>query len=111
MSYIVKDNIPQNCAKCPQRTLYRGINVCIASGKMKVSSSNKNRHEKCPLVEIPTPHGRLIDADNLIKVLQDTLDNYSDNYNDGKTVEKLFVETCKQYIDHCPTIIEVEESE
>ena len=63
------------------------------------------------LVEVPTPHGRLIDADILIKVLQDTLDNYPDNCNDGKIVEKLVVNVCKQYIEHCPTTIEVEVSE
>lgn len=71
MSYICKGNIPKNCSKCPQRTLYHGINVCLAADKMKVSTSNKSRHENCPLVEIPTPHGRLIDADELIKSLRE----------------------------------------
>ena len=63
------------------------------------------------VTEIPTPHGRLIDADYLINVLQDTIDNYPDNSNDGNAVEKLFVNACKQYIEHCPTVIEAEVSE
>lgn len=69
------------------------------------------RVDECPLVEIPTSYGRLIDADNLVKVLQNTLDNYPDNYNDEKTVEKLIVTVCKRYIEHAPTVIEAEVSE
>ena len=74
MSYICKGNIPKNCSKCPQRTLYHGINVCLAADKMKVSTSNKYRHDNCPLVEIPTPHGRLIDADKLLESFREALD-------------------------------------
>jgi hypothetical protein len=29
------------------------------------------RYEKCPLVEVPTPHGRLIDADAHIQSLKE----------------------------------------
>ena len=74
------------------------------------ASAYDNGHniQRYPIAEIPTPHGRLIDADCLTKILQDTLDNYSDNYNDGKTVEKFVVDVCKQFIEHCPTIIEAE---
>ena len=63
------------------------------------------------LKPLATPHGRLIDADCLTKILQDTLDNYSDNYTDGKIIEKIVVDVCKQFIEHCPTIIEAEVSE
>lgn len=71
MSYICKGDIPKSCSKCPQRTLYRGISVCLAANKMKVSTSNKCRHDNCPLVEIPTPHGRLIDADRFLDWLKE----------------------------------------
>lgn len=106
MSVIIKDmEMPESCLKCP--FTYEGD--CTADeGLTDVYLLLTERHPKCPLKGLPTPHGRLIDADYLIKVLQDTLDNYSDNYNDGKTVEKLVVALCKQYIDHCPTIIESE---
>lgn len=36
----------------------------------KVINYNQSRHLDCPLVEIPTPHGRLIDADRLIAVME-----------------------------------------
>jgi hypothetical protein len=38
----------------------------------------ESRHPDCPLREIPTPHGRLIDADKLTKVIEDAL-NRKDN--------------------------------
>ena len=113
MSVLIKGmEMPRSCGDC---NFYyvdyeEGTANCLATScYVQPHHYHKdNRDPDCPLVEVPTPHGRLIDADNLIKVLQDTLDNYSDNYNDGKIVEKLVVETCKQYIDHCPTIIEAE---
>lgn len=54
--------MPNNCVMC----FY--INECKAIGggmtPEQIHSCTKQRHERCPLVEIP-PHGRLIDADKL----------------------------------------------
>ena len=60
------------------------------------------------VAEIHTPHGRLIDADCIIKVLKDTLDNYPNNYNDDRIIEKLVVDVCKQFVEHCPATTEAE---
>ena len=60
-------------------------------------------------VEIPTSHGRLIDADRLIEIMQDTLNGYRDKSNDGNYIERLLVETCKKFVEHCPTVVEAEE--
>ena len=49
-----------------------------------------------PLVEVPTPHGRLIDADELEWVVPNIEDEY---------------EHCHRIIRDAPTIIEAEESE
>jgi hypothetical protein len=63
MSYIVPKEKPK-CFNCPFRTLdYCGLltehdSVTVNVNEMSVS-------DYCPLVEIPTPHGRLIDADAL----------------------------------------------
>ena len=51
------------------------------------------RPDNCPLVEIPTPHGRLIDADELLRQPMNTA-NYP-----------------KNYVHVAPTIIEAEVSE
>ena len=63
------------------------------------------------LKPLAKPHGRLIDADRLIEILQDTLNGYLDKNNDSNNVEKLLVETCKKFVEHCPTVVEAEVSE
>lgn len=116
MSLIIKGmSLPSGCNTCQLHVLCFDYYVCRAKklereGYLDVDDQviAGRRHRCCPLVEIPTPHGRLIDADNLIKVLQNTLDNYPDYYNDEKTVEKLIVTVCKRYIESAPTIIEAE---
>jgi hypothetical protein len=44
----------------------------------------------------------------LVKVLEDALDSYPDKYNDGVALEKMITETCKSFIEHCPTVVEAE---
>lgn len=105
MSYVVNDDIPKSCSKCPQRTLYHGINVCLAANKMKVNVSNKCRHENCLLIEIPTPHGRLIDADELIKMLERHRDMCGDiEIQHG-------IDMAIRILNNTPTIIEAGVSE
>ena len=54
MSVLIKGmEMPQNCTECHARCrLYL--------------NGRKFRHPNCPLIEVPTPHGRLIDADALL---------------------------------------------
>ena len=121
MSLIIKGmSLPKHAAvKGEKDTAYKCLILAHSDNSVELvidtafASPYDNGHniQRYPLTEIPTPHGRLIDADNLTKILQDTLDNYPDNCNDGKVVEKLVVETCKLFIEHCPTIIEAEVSE
>lgn len=54
----------------------------------------------CPLIEIPTPHGRLIDADRLIAVLKSTTAISQSDYNLFNHIVGL--------IEHQPTVIEKE---
>ena len=104
-----KVHLPSSCEKCPFNYADMSVGICMAADKtIDTRTYGRKRHPDCPMTELPTSHGRLIDADRLIKIMQDTLDNYPDNSNDGKIVEKLVVETCKQFIDHCPTIGEAE---
>lgn len=62
MSILIKGDIglPRDCCKCP----FNCYGLCLANhSKLSVDKCVKSRHSDCPLVEIPTPHGRLIDAD------------------------------------------------
>lgn len=60
MSILIKNmEIPEHCGYC--RFRYDGI--CHALQKTQYAVTD------CPLVSVPTPHGRLIDADELIDSL------------------------------------------
>lgn len=61
MSYIVPREKPK-CYNCPFRTLdYCGL--LIEHDCVTVNVNEMTVSEYCPLVEILTPHGRLIDVD------------------------------------------------
>ena len=70
MSIIIKGmDMPKGCEEC----VYEGVvgskldeYFCILT-QTKVSGHGIVRLDNCPLVEIPTPHGRLIDGDALMK--------------------------------------------
>lgn len=62
---------------------------------------NISRPDWCPLINIPTPHGRLIDADKLmVEIIDSDLDHLQ--RDDWKEVI--------QIISDIPTVIEAEES-
>lgn len=78
MSLFIKGDIkmPQSCKSCP----FNYTDVCVASNKgIDTRTFEKSRHPDCPMVEIPTPHGRLIDADALLHT-EINLANYPSNY-------------------------------
>ena len=71
MSVLIRGmEMPKNCSGCP---LNYDQMACKVTGTRWWSDtmvlmgfdSDKERLYDCPLVEIPTPHGRLIDADEL----------------------------------------------
>ena len=61
--YIKGMEIPQNCDECPLNSM------CGYSLHMPLYHTEK-RHDDCPLIEVPDPHGRLIDADALVEDLK-----------------------------------------
>ena len=108
MSVLIKGiEIPKNCLECMFRMSYwkRALTPsgeiftygCMLNGK-EINILEK-RCKDCPIVEIPTPHGRLIDADELIGYLNEWL---SDSV-------ALFGFT--RIINHQPIIIEAEVNE
>lgn len=94
MSLFIKCNIglPQGCKSCP----FNYTDVCIASNKgIDTRAFVHLRHPDYPMVEIPTPHGRLIDADELLR----------------RPTNILFNKYPKSYVRNAPTIIEAEVSQ
>ena len=64
MSVLIKGmEMPKSCDKCKLMTANYGCAFVGAVG----GESYRKRAWDCPLVEVPTPHGRLIDADSVEK--------------------------------------------
>lgn len=116
MSVLIKGiKMPKCCADCPCfydfiscQVLFEGTDDFSMSG----FDEWKMRLPNCPLVEIP-PHGRLIDADNLVSVIDDEFTEQTRTLSNPIEVLKKAV-LCgfaKDVITAAPTIIEVEEGE
>ena len=122
MSVLIKGaKLPKSCFGCHLFKLDDRDLWCIANhyaGCCRVLSKyideNKfviERHPDCPLIEVPTPHGRLIDADALINELAsehvgglEAIKKYTnaDTWTSG-------LHTAWRTIDDADTIIEAED--
>ena len=67
MSYIVPGDIPNNCRECPCGYITEGAfsDECQVLAREYEKDADIARPNWCPLIEVKTPHGRLIDADKL----------------------------------------------
>ena len=83
--FIKGMEMPERCGQCFLRV-----------GNCKQRIYMEQRPKNCPLVEIPTPHGRLIDADAIQDYNEATHD-----YNNIKVVSEYD-------IADAPTVIEAE---
>jgi len=84
MSDILIKNMdmPENCFDCMFHWHGDGTTYCLAQSKMHdlhhikwqckgYEEQMKYREPTCPLIEVPTPHGRLIDADDMESITID----------------------------------------
>ena len=114
MSYIVPKKMPLRCFECEyiSPSTMDGYS-CKTAHKSLVSEHGINirRPDWCPLIEIKTPHGRLIDADELINELAsmhvgglEAIKKYTgeDTWTSG-------LHTAWRTIDDADTVIEAEE--
>ena len=76
MSVLIKDmQMPKSCGSCKlfgashAIGLFSPLGWCRVNGKEIFRLSEKA--DFCPIVEVPEPHGRLIDADALHKLFED----------------------------------------
>ena len=95
MSVLIRGmEMPKNCSECRMWSICTCLNdfedyesICYA-----VDDGDLVRDKNCPLIDIPTPHGRLIDGDEMIRIW------------DGATIEG----SIKPLIEARPTVIEAE---
>ena len=103
MSVLIKGmEMPNDCNKCQLLEGYICDGFCHGANKWLDSEDFvweiideevlSDKPVNCPLIEVPTPHGRLIDADSLKK--DDTV--------------RFFHSARFKDIDEAPTIIEAE---
>ena len=102
MSILIKGmKMPESCSRC--ELVGDGSDAvfswsCPFVGEIyKIGRLTKGRLDDCPLVEIPTPHGRLIDGDALIAAY--------DAQHEGVAGR------ARKLMEEAPTIIEAEGEE
>ena len=108
-SVIVKGmEMPKNCAYCPLSE-YRNSSIldCKQIGTVGTASRDTHnvlnrRHPNCPLIEIPTPHGRLVDIKSVEDRKFTTVDNEYERWWNG---------ALDSVVDNAPTVIEAEGGE
>lgn len=117
MSVLIKGmQMPKNCKECP--FLYDG-NACYAMNlpirpflplvcngstdeyKLNEFPFEEKRVDWCPLVEVPTSHGRLADADYLKEHIIACATN-------GRPLHKMELSELLEAIGDVPTVIEAE---
>lgn len=105
-----KVHLPSNCEKCPFNYADMSVGICIAADKtIDTRTYGRKRHPDCPMTELPTPHGRLIDADEHIKSLRDGFcgercRRNHDCFNCG-------IDGYIRIVENEPTVVEAEVSE
>lgn len=108
MSVLIKGGkMPKNCDKC---FLSSSMGLrCDAANKSLATDAYPKRPSWCPLVEVPTPHGRLIDANELCKGLMSRWDTADEQGQ--KIISDIMASVVTPIVVGTPTIIEAEEQE
>ena len=88
----------------PKRHLFEAF-VAIGDGQIVVKDLEKNKLFEGKIEEVPTPHGRLIDADELKKKLE----KHREMCGDIELAHG--IDEAIRILENAPTIIEAEVSE
>lgn len=84
--YIKGMDMPRSCKDCLLRSAEPNF-LCSATNTnimAHICFFNPPRPKGCPLVEIPTPHGRLVDADEITKDMNTFQDSFVINVSGGR---------------------------
>lgn len=101
MSILIKGmGMPKRCLDCPC------FDHDYAECQVRVTATRENG---CPLVEIPTPHGRLIDADELCDNLLSKWDTADEQGQ--KIISEVMARVVTPIVVGAPTVIEADEGE
>ena len=99
MSILIKGmEMPEYCIDCYFYASNSRNDSCLLL--KRTLGDNGDREGDCPLADVPTPHGRLIDADAI---------NYEDEIWKKKCISPLMVYNAWLIAGEMPTIIEGED--
>lgn len=100
-SVLIKGmEMPYCCVVCPFKEMYNDGLLCKATNPYQyIPKFLHKRNEKCPLVEVSTPHGDLIDRNMLNECFESLI---------GEPPSVALAYT-NQYIDLAETVIEAED--
>jgi len=113
MSVLIKGmKMPEKCGSCDLFHVESPMHCTVVKGHKTVGAPyGMPRPDWCPLVEIPEPHGDLIDRDALVKDLTNgikaglLLDGYEKYQNINNT------DDCVECVKYADAVIEAEGSE
>lgn len=123
MSVLIKNiKIPESCAEC--RFCVNGFTdaapvyecACESYENVSVLVDDHGkpfglRPDWCPLVEVPTPHGRLGDLDKLWDRMYNYIDNEGAKFPFGDNDFMIHRDSACELVEDAHTIIEAEGSE
>lgn len=110
MSVLIKGmKMPGSCRKCQVMvgTFCQILNIDVDP----FYDGETRRNRKCPLVEIPEKHGRLIDADELWERMLKYTDNEGAKFPYGDDDSLIHRDSACFMIENAATIIEAEGAE
>ena len=109
MSVLINMDMPRTCGVCELCGCYtesKGeVHRCDIS--MYVIKDLERRLDDCPLIEVPEPHGRLIDADKYLGTIRPLCPEDSQAACTFETVKMLMMNS----INKAPTVIPASEVE
>ena len=118
MSVLIKGmEMPKTCCQCdlkfydPEKRWDENSIEQIGAWVCKRTREiiwNTQRGENCPLVEIPTPHGRLVDADAMIEGLMKCAKNPPAGDTEAAWFYLFSALFSAKIAEACPTIIDAE---
>ena len=101
MSVLIRGmEMPKNCDTCFVRVIRCKLYL----------HGRKHRHPDCPLVEVPTPHGRLGDLDELWDKMYNYIDNEGAKMPFGDNDFMIHRDSACELIEDATPVVEAEGS-
>lgn len=112
MSILIKGvDMPKDCLSCPCMVSDCEGDMCAFQSYEKNATFEDWEQMKasCPPVPVPTPHGRLIDADALFEVMTTEYKRIAETYGENDEYALCLKNYAISMVTSAPTIIEAEE--